>query len=49
MEFDLFSLQVEIQYSIMHNETWRAVVRDHPLYDMCPLFLNKVQLVLTQL
>ncbi|CAL5063386.1 unnamed protein product [Urochloa decumbens] len=36
------TLMAEIQFSIMHNETWRAAVRDHPLYDVCPLFLNKL-------
>ncbi|KAL6845962.1 hypothetical protein ACP4OV_023410 [Aristida adscensionis] len=36
------TLMAEIQYSVMHTETWRAAVREHPLYDMCPLFLNKL-------
>ena len=34
--------QVEIKYSVLHTETWRAAVRDHKAYDYAPTVLSEV-------
>ncbi|XP_044949255.1 uncharacterized protein LOC123398874 [Hordeum vulgare subsp. vulgare] len=39
----------EIQYSILYTETWRAVERDHPIYDHIPYTLRKLIEILDEI